>query len=61
MLKNVNNKRTVLKDLEATEPATVDEDILRLVAGGRTMLGGPTCTLGDDTDGMTCTTFNDED
>jgi hypothetical protein len=61
MLKNVNNKRTVLQDLETTEPAVIDEDILRLVAGGRPMVGGPTCTLNDDSDGMTCTLFNDED
>ena len=61
MLKNVNNKRTMLEDLEATRPVTVDEDILRLVAGGLPKLGGPTCTQCCDTDGMTSTTCNDED
>jgi hypothetical protein len=61
MLKNVNDKRTALKDLDGKQPEAIDEDVLRLVAGGRMALGGPTCTTCNDTDGMTCTTCNDED
>lgn len=64
MFKNVNNKRTVLQDLEPTEPTesvAIDEDILRMLAGGFPPIGGPTSTRNDDTDGMTCTMFNDED
>lgn len=61
MLKNVNDKRTVLKDLDGKEPTEIDEDVLRLVAGGMMPAGGPTCTTCNDTDGMTSTTCNDED
>ena len=61
MLKNVNDKRTELKDLDGEKLESVDDDLLRLVAGGRPALGGPTSTMCNDTDGMTCTTCNDED
>jgi len=61
MLKNMNDKRTALKDLEGKKPVAIDEDVLRLVAGGMMPAGGPTCTTCNDTDGMTCTTCDDED
>jgi hypothetical protein len=61
MLKNVNDKRTVLKDLDGEKLESVDDDVLRLVAGGRWPADGPTCTQCNDTDGNTCTMCNDED
>jgi hypothetical protein len=61
MRKNVNDKRTVLKDLDGKQPEVIDEDVLRLVAGGHPPVDGPTCTTWNDTDGMTCTLNSDED
>ncbi len=61
MLKNLNDKRTRLRDLDGKKPSVIDEEALRLVAGGAMPTGGPTCTTCNDTDGSTSTFCNDED